>query len=242
MSKLIAVWGAPTSGKTVFSVKLASAVYERYNSTVLMLSCDDATPVLPCLFPALKSDELYSVGEPLSKTDITQQEVIKAIVTLKGKINLGYLGYKDGENKYTYPAYGEKKALMLLEVLKSLADFVIVDCTSILNILSAVALKNADEIIRLASPALKTVSFFSSQLPLYADPAYRLEQQIVGLNINEADCYMPIEEAKSHFREISFTLPYCRDIRQQCIDGTLTKTVRDKKYSAKFKAIADKIV
>ena len=36
MSKLIAVWGSPDSGKTSFAVKLASAVYERYNSTVLV--------------------------------------------------------------------------------------------------------------------------------------------------------------------------------------------------------------
>ena len=72
MSKLIAVWGSPNSGKTSFTVKLASAVYERYNSTVLALCCDDATHALPCLFPGFKSDELYSVGAPLSHTEITQ--------------------------------------------------------------------------------------------------------------------------------------------------------------------------
>ena len=104
MSKLIAVWGSPNSGKTSFTVKLASAVYERYNSTVLALCCDDTTPALPCLFPGFKSDELYSVGAPLSQTEITQQAVIDSIVTRKGKVNLGYLGYKDGENRYTYPA------------------------------------------------------------------------------------------------------------------------------------------
>ena len=50
MSKLIAVWGSPDSGKTSFAVKLASAVYERYNSTVLVLACDHSAPVLPQLF------------------------------------------------------------------------------------------------------------------------------------------------------------------------------------------------
>lgn len=243
MSKLIAVWGAPFSGKTTFALKLASAVYERYSSTVLVLSCDDVTPALPVLFPQFKADELYSVGAALSQTDVTQQEVIKSIVTCKGKINLGYLGYKDGENRYTYPSYGEAKARALLEVLQSLADFVIVDCASGLgNVLSATAVKQADEVIRLAAPTLKSISFFSSQLPLYADPAYRCDRHILGLNCTEADCFMPIEEAKSHFKEISFTLPYCREIRQQSIDGELIKPVPDKKYAAKFKAIADKVV
>lgn len=243
MSKLIAVWGAPQTGKTTFAVKLASAVYERYSSTVLVLSCDDVTPALPVLFPNSKSDELYSVGAALAQTDITQQEVIKSIVTQKGKINLGYLGYKDGENQYTYPAYDESKAAALLEVMKSLADFVIVDCASGLdNVLSAAAVKGADEVIRLAAPTLKSISFYASQLPLYADPAYQCDRHILGLNCTEADCFMPVEEAKSHFKEVAFTLPYCREIRQQSIDGELARAVRDKKYRAKFGAIADKVV
>lgn len=243
MSKLIAVWGSPNSGKTSFALKLASAVYERYSSTVLVLFCDDTTPSLPCLFPGLKADDLYSVGAPLSETEITQQAVVESIVTRKGKVNLGYLGYKDGENKYTYPSYGEDKARDLLEVLKSLADFVVVDCTSSLdNVLASTAVKEADEVIRLAAPTLKSISFFASQLPLYADPVFQGERHILGLNCTEADCYMPIEEAKSHFKEISFILPYCQEIRQQSIDGKLAEPVHDKKYTAKFKAIADKVV
>lgn len=243
MSKVIAIWGAPNSGKTTFAVKIASTIYERYNATVLMLSCDNAIPTLPALFPNSKSDELYSVGAALSKTDITQQEAIKTIVTLKSKINLGFLGYKDGENKFTYPSYDEIKAHTLLEVLKSLADFVVVDCTSNLdNPLSSIAVKEADEVIRLASPTLKCMSFFSSQLSLYADPTFNFERQIVGLNCTEADCYMPIEEAKSYLKEVSFTLPFCHEIRQQTVDGELIKNITDKKYSAKFKAIADKVV
>ncbi len=210
---------------------------------MLMLSCDNFTPTLPFLFPNSKSEELFSVGVPLSKAEITQQEVIKSIVTLKGKPNLGFLGYMDGENKYTYPDYDETKALALLSVLKSLADYVIVDCTASLdNILSATAILESNAIIRLAAPTLKSISFFSSQIPLYADPKYRRNDHIVGLNVTEADCYMPIDEIKTHLKEVSFTLPYCREIRQQSIDGMLTKAVSDKKYSAKLKAIADRVV
>lgn len=243
MSKMIAIWGAPNSGKTTFAIKLASAIYEQYSSTVLMLSCDNITPSLPVLFPNYKSDELYSVGVPLSKTEISQQELIKSIITLKNKINLGFLGYKDGENKFTYPDYDEEKAHALLEGLKSLADFVIVDCTSSLdNVLSSVAIQEADEVIRLTTPTLKCISYFASQLPLYVDPKYRLDRHIIGLNVTESDCYMPIDEVKNHLKEVYFTLPYCHEIRQQTADSELFKPVSDKKYTSKFKAIADKVV
>lgn len=243
MSRMIAIWGAPNSGKTVFAVKLASAIYDQYNSTVLMVSCDNTAPGLPSLFPNFKGDDLFSVGVPLSKTDITQQEVVKSIVTLKNKNNLGFLGYKDGENKFSYPTIDHIKAHTFFEVLKSIADFVVVDCTSILdNILSDTAVQEADEAIRLASPTLKCISFFTSQLPLYAEPKYKLDRQIIGLNCTESNCYMPVEEVKTHLKEVAFTLPYCQEIRQQTIDGDLIRPVSDKRFSAKLRAIVDKVV
>jgi len=243
MGKLIAVWGSPCSGKTSFSTKLAQFIYESYNATVLMLSPDCETPILPVLFPNSKSDELFSVGVPLSKTDILQQEVLKSIVTIKGKMNLGFLGYKDGENKFTYPSYDRKKAEALLTELKKLSDFVIVDCTSNLdNLLSNIALEEAETIIRLATPNLKSISFFSSQLPLYSNPKYKKEQHILVMNTTEKELYMPIEEATTHFKDIAFILPYCRDLREQSLDGDLLKRITDKKFNAMLKMIAEKMV
>ncbi len=243
MSKLIAVWGSLNSGKTSFATKLAQCIYEKYSASVLMLSTDYETPTLPVLFPNTKADELFSIGVPLSKTDIVGQEVVKSIVTVKCKMNLGFLGYKDSENKFTYPSYDDKKAKALLTVLKGLVDFVIVDCTSSLsNILSETAVEQADTVIRLATPDLKSISYFSSQLPLYADPKYKMEQHIVVLNTTEKEVFMPVEEAKTHFKNISFTLPYCRTLREQIIDGDLLKAITDKRYIGTLKMIAEKVV
>jgi len=243
LSKLIAVWGSLNSGKTSFATKLAQCIYEKYSASVLMLSTDYETPTLPVLFPNTKADELFSIGVPLSKTDIVGQEVVKSIVTVKCKMNLGFLGYKDSENKFTYPSYDDKKAKALLTVLKGLVDFVIVDCTSSLsNILSETAVEQADTVIRLATPDLKSISYFSSQLPLYADPKYKMEQHIVVLNTTEKEVFMPVEEAKTHFKNISFTLPYCRTLREQIIDGDLLKAITDKRYIGTLKMIAEKVV
>jgi MinD-like ATPase involved in chromosome partitioning or flagellar assembly len=243
LSKIIAVWGSPNSGKTTFAVKLAMNIYEQYSSTVIILHADMEAPVLPILFPNYKSDDLYSVGASLSKTDITQEEIIKSMVTVKGKVNFAFLGFKDSENKYTYPKFDEERVRSLFTVLGGLADYVVVDCTSSLdNVIARMAVMVADEVIRLASPDLKCISYYASQMPLYDDPKFHTHEQIQGLNVPVADLYMPIEDAKHHFRDICFTLPYCREIRQQMLDGTLLHKVGDKKFNQKFKSIAERLV
>ena len=189
-----------------------------------------------------KTDELFSVGVPLSKTEITQGDVIESIVTLKQKQNLGFLGYKDGENKYTYPKYDDGKAAGFLSVLKTLADYVIVDCTSKLTGLSAAAVKAADTVIRLAAPDLKSMSFFASQLPLYGDGSFKTDQHIIGINITENELFMPIEETKTHYKDVSFVLPYCREVKAQLQNGELTQPVADKKYKDMIKKITEKVV
>ena len=243
MSKTIAIWGSPNSGKTTFATKLAQTIYEKYQATVILLYADNETPTLPVIFPNYKKEDMFSVGAALAKTDITQEDVIKQLVTIKQKQNFGFLGFVDGENSYTYPSFDETKVRTLLTVLSTLADFVIVDCTSNLkNPISRVSIKEADEVIRLASPDLKSVSFFASQLPLYADPVFGLDRQIQGINVPDADLYMPIEEAKSRLHDPRFVIPYSRAVKEQMLDGKLTEPVNDKKFNDKFKAIVDKIV
>ena len=150
---------------------------------------------------------------------------------------------KTEKKKAQHPSFDEIKIRSLLAVLSTLADFVIVDCTSNLKKpISRVAIKEADEVIRLASPDLKSVSFFASQLPLYADPVFGLDRQIQGINVPDADLYMPIDEAKSRLHDPRFVIPYSRAVKQQMLDGKLTEPVNDKKFNDKIKAIVDKIV
>ncbi len=87
-----------------------------------------------------------------------------------------------------------------------------------------------------------TRSFFASQLPLYADPVFGLDRQIQGINVPDADLYMPIEEAKSRLHDPRFVIPYSRAVKEQMLDGKLTEAVNDRKFNDKFKAIVDKIV
>jgi MinD superfamily P-loop ATPase len=243
MSKVIAVWGAPNSGKTTFATKLARCIYDEYQATVIVVYTDNETPTLPIIFPNYKKEDLCSVGVALAKTDIDRYEVVKQMVTVKDKQNFCFLGFTDGENRYTYPAFDATKVRSLYSVLASLADYVIVDCTSSLkNPLAKVAVREADTVIRLSAPTLKSVSFMASQLPLYADPMFRLEEHIEGINVIDEDLYMPIDEARSHMHDVRFTIPYSRAVKQQMLDGDLYEVVGDKKFNGKFKAIVEKIV
>ena len=102
MSKLIAVWGTPDSGKTTFATKLARSIYEEYQSTVIVVYADNETPALPVVFSNYKKEDMFSVGAALAKTDVTQEDVVKQLVTVKDKQNFGFLGFTDGENRFIY--------------------------------------------------------------------------------------------------------------------------------------------
>lgn len=156
--------------------------------------------------------------------------------------NLGYLGFAAGENKYTYPAPTEDKIKALLSILRTLADYVIVDCVSDhRDIVSRMAIKEADTVLRLSTPDLKSMAYFSSQLPLYADPSYKTAEHIQTLNIPDTDLYMPVEIVKTHFKDIACTLPFSRTLKQQMLDGTLSNALKDKKYRAKLAELSEKV-
>jgi cellulose biosynthesis protein BcsQ len=242
VSKMIVVFGSPGSGKTSFAIKLGQEIYESAKGTVLLFHPDMRIPALALLFPHRKAADLFSVGAALNKTDITPEDVTRQIVTAKDMKNFGFLGFTAGENKYTYPVPTEDKIKALFGVLKGLADLVIVDCTSDHgDIFTGTALREADTVLQLCTPDLKSMAYFSSQLPLFADTAFNPAEPIRIMNIPDADLYMPVEEAKTYFKDISFTLPYSRALKQQMLDGSLTDRLKDKRYCKQIAAIAEKV-
>lgn len=243
MSKIIAVWGSPNSGKTTLSVKLAEYIYRIYKASVIVVFADYNTPSLPVVFAGDKSFDIQSVGNALSKTEITENEVLKNINTIKGKVNFGFVGYRQGENKYTYPAYDKEKAKAFLTVLKGLVDIVIIDCSSSLEEqLSINAISQADKILRIGLPDLKSVSFFSSVLPLYTDPVYRLSEHIMVLNQTEKEPSKEINKSESFYGKPSFVLPYSKEVKQQGIEGLILNKFSKKSYLNILKALAEMVV
>ena len=246
MGKLIAVWGSPGSGKTTFSVKLAEALYNRSRgkSAVIVVFADIVTPTIPIIFPNFRSDDVFSVGDILSKPDFFADDVVSKMVMTKDRMNLGYLGYKDNENHYSFPEYTEKKAKCFYDVLVGIADYVIVDCMSLpdYNFLTSVALKNADQVIRLSTPDLNCLSFQMSQLKTLASCGYLRENDIAVMNIPREEFNFAAADARMHLGNIAYTVPYCRVLIEQYMEGTLYEPMKDKKFMQIIKAIAESVV
>lgn len=101
--QMLAVWGSPGAGKTVTAVKLAAELAKRKKNVVLVFT-DLTAPPLPAVAAEGKLPEV-SVGELLSAPGMTQEQVLKTCVPCEKHPYISFLGYKAGENVFTYAEY-----------------------------------------------------------------------------------------------------------------------------------------
>lgn len=241
MSKFIAVCGSPGCGKTSVALKVAQELYHlETQASILVFSPDLQTPGLGYIFPHRKESELYSIGKVLEQTDVYREDVLKHTVTTKEMERLGYLGYKAGENKYSYPRPTEDKIRQLFRCMRELADFVIVDCSSDrTDLLSSMARNEADVVLQIISPDIKTMCYYASNQELLESVS---DSTVQVMNIMDKDIYLPLQEVSRHFKGIPYTLPYCRSIKQQSITGTLPQLVTDRAYRNAVQNIAKAVM
>jgi len=238
MGKIIAIWGNPGAGRTAFAAKLVKALYRSEKAKIICIFTDNQTPVLPVLFPNSAKESLPSIGALMSKTQIDKRDMLKYLVTFKSMKNVGFLGYADGENRFTYPEFSKEKAINLIDTISSVADYIIVDCSGDLNeSLNYAAIQRAESLFKLCSPTLKGVSYFSSQLPLYGDAVFKPENYIAGIVATESEKYMPLNEAKQHFGNIRFAIPYCGELQRQFMEGGILDDISDKKWNERMNKI-----
>ena len=126
---VLAVWGSPGSGKTVTAVKLAKALADKKRNVALVL-CDMTAPMLPCICPGSELECERSLGTILAAARIGESLIKHNCVTHKRLGYLTILGMQKGENEYTYPPYTEKQATELLDGLREIVPYVVIDCGS----------------------------------------------------------------------------------------------------------------
>jgi MinD-like ATPase involved in chromosome partitioning or flagellar assembly len=237
---VLAVWGAPGSGKTTVSVKIAQRLAERKKNVVLLL-CDMTAPMLPCICPASDLECEHSLGSVLAAAHVSLNLVKNTCVTHKRLDGLAMLGMLKGENEYTYPPYSEVQARELIEALRELAPFAVVDCGSYIasDILSAVALMEADAVLRLACCDLKSVSYLSSQLPLLKDSKWDADKQYkTASNLKP---HQAGEHIGRTLGNVAFRLPHSPEAEGQYLEGNLLAelTMKD---SRDFRKEIDRII
>ena len=175
---MLAVWGSPGSGKTITAVKIAKMLSARKKNVILLL-CDMAAPMLPCICPADALESNGSLAGVLAAARISENLIKHNLVTFKRNSCLAVLGLLERQNEYSTPPFTQKQVVELLDGLRQIAPYVIVDCGSYIanDILSAVALMEADSILRLANCDPKSVNYFASQLPLLDGPEWDMDKQ-----------------------------------------------------------------
>ena len=138
---MLAVWGSPGSGKTITAVKIAKMLSARKKNVILLL-CDMAAPMLPCICPADALESNGSLAGVLAAARISENLIKHNLVTFKRNSCLAVLGLLERQNEYSTPPFTQKQVVELLDGLRQIAPYVIVDCGSYIanDILSAVAL------------------------------------------------------------------------------------------------------
>lgn len=237
---ILAVWGSPGSGKTVTAVKIAKHLADKKKNVVLVL-CDMTAPMLPCICPPSEIESEHSLGSVLAATHVTEPLIKHNLVTLKRNSYLTILGMKKGENEYTYPPYSEIQAKELLCELRRIAPFIVVDCSSYIanDILSALALMEADSVLRLTNADLKSISYLSSQLTLLRDSKWDADKQYkVSANVKPQQAQ---DQTVHALGSSAFTLNYSQELEQQYLAGNLLADL-SLKDSRQFRKEIEKIV
>ena len=221
-NQMLAVWGSPGSGKTTVAVKLAAHLAQQKRDVALLL-CDMNTPMLPCICPPGDLEEEHSLGSILAAAHVSESLIHHNCITHKHSRHLTMLGMQKGENEYTYPPYERTQAEELLQGLRNIAPYIIIDCGSYIanDILSAIALLEADAVLRLVNCDLKSISYLSSQLPLLRESRWDSEKQYkVASNVypNEASDHM-----ERVLGSVMFQIPHSEEVKAQSLEGNLLK-------------------
>ena len=221
-NQVLAVWGSPSSGKTLVSVKLAKHLASKRKNVALLL-CDMTAPPLPCICPPSDIESEKSLGSILAATHVTDNLIKQNCVLHKKQSYITLIGMLKGENVFTYPPYTAEQAVELIEHLRNIAPYVIIDCGSIIaaDILSAVSLMESDAVLRLVNCDLKSISYLSSQLPLLMDQKWDADKQYkIASNVKQ---YEAKENMEQILNGVSFTIPYSEEVELQYLSGDLFK-------------------
>lgn len=238
-NQILAIWGNPNCGKTTISIKIARELALKKKNVIIVM-CDTLCPQSMIVLPHVKAEK-KSLGSLLSAPNISQEDILSKCITLDKNQYISILGYEHGENIFTYAQYTKERAVDLFILLRHLADYVIVDCSSVFtsDILSTAALEIADKVIRLKSAKLKAVSYFDSYLPLLADRKFNADNHIKALsNVKNNE---PKEQIKEKYHGIKCELPHVEEISEQFLCGELFQELKSKEKEEYNSAIRELI-
>lgn len=211
--KVIAVMGSQGSGKTTAALKLALAL-SALKKNVIVVFCDPFTPVIPTVLPANITHDT-SLGSLLTAPVLIQTTILNACVPAEKNDYISLLGYRAGESLMNYPQITRERAVEFFVLLRYLADYIIVDCTSSFEAdpASIVAIELADRVLKLGTANLKGVSYYLTHNSMLADSRFR--EDIHSTVIGNVKVGQDWEAVAQQLGGADFVLPYTPELEQQ---------------------------
>ena len=211
--KILTIVGSPGCGKTTTAVKLARTLAAR-KKNVIVVFCEPFTPVIPALVPSGTEQE-RSLGFLLTAPGITQADILNGCVLAPGSSYISLLGYRQGESLMNYPKVTRDKALELLVSLRYLADYVIIDCATVIEAdpTSFVAIEVADWVLKMGTANLKGISWFQTHARMLEEREYGKEKYRMAIgNLKVGQDW---EIVSGQYGGVDYMLPYTAELEQQ---------------------------
>ena len=238
-NQVLAVWGSPSSGKTIMSVKLARYIASQKKNVILVLA-DMSAPPLPYVCPSTDLESEMSLGNILGAAHVDGNLVKQNAILHKKNEYLTMFAMLKGENAFSYAPYTETQAREFIHALRQLADYIIIDCTSNItnDILSAVSLIESDAVLRLVSCDLKSISYLNSQLPLLLDNKFNANKQYKAAS--NVSSFQADDEIEQIVGGVNFKIPHSDEVYKQFLAGNLFGGLTEKD-SKDFRKVVSKI-
>ena len=241
MSKAIAVWGSPGSGKSMFCCILAKAL-TRDKKKAIIISAEPGTPMLPVWLPSQIIDTNASIGHAFTAVEIDTALVASSVTVLKDYPFIGLMGYTAGENPLSYPELKYDISLQVIAAAKKLVDYVILDCSStITNIFTPASIESSEVIVRILTPDLKGMSYVKAHQPVMVDTRFRWDDHISLAGM--ARPFHAIEEMGHLIGGFDGLLPYSKEIDRCATEGNMFGAINyiNPKYTAALKKVLEVI-
>lgn len=236
-NQVLAVWGSPSSGKTIMSVKIARYIASQKKNVILVLA-DMSAPPLPYVCPSSDLESELSLGNILGAAHIDGNLVKQNAILHKKNEYLTMFAMLKGENAFSYAPYTEMQAREFIHALRQLADYIIIDCTSNItnDILSAVSLIESDAVLRLVSCDLKSISYLNSQLPLLLDNKFNANKQYKAAS--NVSSFQADDEIEQIVGGVNFKIPHSDEVYKQFLAGNLFGGLTEKDSKDFRKAVS----
>ena len=236
-NQVLAVWGSPSSGKTIMSVKLARYIASQKKNVILVLA-DMSAPPLPYVCPSTDLESELSLGNILGAAHVDGNLVKQNAILHKKNEYLTMFAMLKGENAFSYAPYTETQVREFIHALRQLADYIIIDCTSNItnDVLSAVSLIESDAVLRLVSCDLKSISYLNSQLPLLLDNKFNANKQYKAAS--NVSSFQADDEIEQIVGGVNFKIPHSDEVYKQFLAGNLFGGLTEKDSKDFRKAVS----